>query len=159
MSYSFHPFTEEELNQINLVEDGEYEFEVLRSDRRTSRAGNPMAELQIRYFDKNGIAHTVFDYLVFSSVPLNIKKVKHFCDATGLQEEYKQGSIPEELGGLSGKFKITTQEGQEIPEDKLQGKPKGSKYPSKNVVEDYIGKKEIQKNVEKDTFISDDLPF
>jgi hypothetical protein len=159
MSYSFQPLSDNELNAINLVEDGEYEFEVVKSTRKTSRAGNPMAELQIKFWDKMGMIHTVYDYLVFSTVPLNIRKVKHFCEAVGLDEEYKSGSIPEELSGYTGEIKISTDPGQEIPEDRLQGKPKGSKYPSKNVVDDYIKGDGIKKMVEKDNLLSDDVPF
>ena len=159
MSYSFHPMSEEELNAVSLVEDGEYEFEVLKSTRRISKAGNPMAELNLRYWDKMGAPHTLFDYLVFSSVPLNIRKVKHFCDAVGLQDAYQKGEIPEELGGYNGKFRIITQVGQEIPEDKLQGKPKGSTYPPKNVVDDYVKSDKTQKVVENDPFDTQDIHF
>jgi hypothetical protein len=161
MSYSFQPMTEQELNANKLVEDGTYEFYVIRSTRKISKAMNSMCELNIRFWDKEGKIHTLFDYLVFSNVPLNIKKVKHFCDAVGLIEEYKVGQIPEELGGYSGKFKIFTQIGQEIPKDKLQGKPPGSKYPDKNAVEDYVvtEKSSVKYSSETDKFQDDGIPF
>ena len=139
MSYNFQPMTEEELNKPDdLIQDGIYNFEVLKSHRRVSSKGNPMAELDIRFWDKDGNIHTIKDYLVFSTVKFNIRKIKHFCDAVGIQDKFLQGELPEEFGGYSGKLSLVTQEGQEIPEDKLKGKRPGSKYPDRNVVEDYV---------------------
>ena len=121
-----------------------------------------MAELNIKFWDRNGKVHTMFDNLVFSTVPLNIRKVKHFCDATGLQEYYKRGELPEELGGYSGRFRISIQRGQIIPVEKLNGKPMGSKYPDKNVVEDYVltDKGAVKyEAVSGSNDLNDDLPF
>lgn len=130
MSYNFNPMSDEELDAMDIIPDGVYNFEVLKSTRKTSKKGNPMAELQLNVWDSEGKTHPVFDYLVFSSVNLNIKKVSHFCKAVGLAEEYKRGEIPEELKRLSGKLELGTQEPQE--------KPGGGFYAKKNVVVDYI---------------------
>lgn len=160
--YKFPSMTEEELNAIDLVEDGIYDFEVIKSIRKVSRTGNHMAELNIRFWDKNGKVHTLFDYLVFSTVPLNIRKVKHFCDATGLAEYYQKGELPEELGGYSGKIKVAAQKGQLIPQDKLNGKSLGSTYPDKNVVEDYVLTDKGAVKYEASTSnndLNDELPF
>ena len=46
MSYSFQPLSDEELDAINIIPKGIYSFEVSKSTRKTSRAGNPMAELK-----------------------------------------------------------------------------------------------------------------
>lgn len=111
--YTFTPMTEEEINAFNLMDEGVYDFQVVKSTRKLSKSSNnPMAELSLNIWDKEGKTHLVFDYLVFSSVPLNIKKVKHFCDATGLAEVYKTGKMPEELENLSGKVEIGIQEEQ-----------------------------------------------
>lgn len=128
MSYNFPSMTDEELEQ--LLDDGVYDFEVKKSERKTSKNGNPMAKLYLKVWDKDGKEHTVFDYLVFSHVPLNIKKIKHFCDAVGKSRNYKEGSLPEELGGLSGKVQIATKDEQ--PNDT------GGFYPKSNIVVDYI---------------------
>jgi hypothetical protein len=153
-SYQFDPMTEEEINTYSLIDDGVYDFQVLKSTRRTSKTGNPMAELQIQVWDKEGKIHPLFDYLVFTKVPLNIKKIKHFCDATGLIEEYKKGEIPENMSGLSGKVEIGTQD--------EQPKSTGGFYPKKNIVIDYVmtdkgSVKYDPKSVDKD--LNDDLPF
>jgi hypothetical protein len=168
MSYNFQPMSEEELNKPDdLIADGIYNFEVIKSMRKTSRNGNPMAELHLKFWDKDGAVHTVTDYLVFSSVKFNIRKIKHFCDAVGLQDSFLKGELPEEFGGYAGKLSLVTQEGQEIPEDKLKGKRPGSKYPDKNVVEDYVmtdqGAVKYENSASKEhanaPFQDDSLPF
>ncbi len=166
MSYSFQPMTEEELNKPDdLVPDGIYDFEVVKSTRRDSRNGNPMAELNIKFWDKEGNVHNIFDYLIFSNIKFNIRKIKHFCDAVGIQDKFQQGELPEDFGGYSGKLSIVTQEGSEIPLDKLKGKRPGSKYPDRNVVEDYVMtdkgalKYDASASKKDDTFKDDDLPF
>jgi hypothetical protein len=165
MSYNFNPMTDEELEANNLIEDGEYDFEVVKSTRSTSSKGNPMAALQITIWDKEGKTHTVFDWLVFSQINLCIKKVSHFCSAVGLLEEYKKGEIPEDLERFCGRAIIGQVLGQEIPEEKLQGKPIGSKYPDKNVVVDYVKgsakprKVGVDKEPSESKEFDDDIPF
>jgi hypothetical protein len=152
MSYSFQPLTDEELDSYGLMESGIYNFEVNKATRKTSKNGNPMCELQLTVWDNSGKTYYLFDYLVFSSVNLNIKKLSHFCKSVGLHEEYKKGQIPEELQGLSGSVEIGIQESQP--------KPNGGYYPSKNVVIDYIvGDSSKTTKPDNDNFINDELPF
>src|ERR1019366_7780465 len=129
----------------------------VKSERQLSAKGNAMAKLQLRFWDKEGKAHFVFDYLVFSEVNLCIRKVKHFCDAVGLAEQYAKGEIPEELELFCGKLQLGTQE--EKPN------PNGGVYPMKNIVVDYVksdGKKAGMKPLpakSDDNFDDVDLPF
>jgi hypothetical protein len=165
MSYNFDPMTDEELEASDLVEDGEYYFEVVKSTRSNSKNGNPMAALQITIWDKEGKTHTIFDWLVFSQIKMCLKKVSHFCSAVGLADEYKKGQIPEELERYCGKLILGFAAGQEIPEEKLQGKPFGSKYPDKNVVVDYVKgsakprKVGVDKEPSESKEFDDDIPF
>lgn len=154
MSYTFKTMTDEELN--NLMSEGIYDFEVKTAMRKVSKSGNPMAELSLSVWDSNGKANNIRDWLVFSGVALNIRKVKHFCDTVGLIDAYQKGELPEELEGLSGKVSIGIDEGQM--------KPDGSMWPKKNVVVDYIKgngeKKTDTSSLSKSTSVSDrDLPF
>lgn len=153
MSYTFQPMTEAELEAMSLVPEGIYDFEVLKSTRKISKSGNDMAELQLGIYDQEGRIRSIFDYLVFSSVNLNIKKISHFCKASGLAEEYIKGSLPEDLSGRCGKVNIGVQE--ERP------KEAGGFYPKKNIVLDYIFNKEgqVKSTSDKDDFKSDDVPF
>lgn len=152
--YTFTPMTEEEIQASSVIEAGTYDFEVIKATRKISKKGNPMAELNINVWDKEGKQHTLFDYLVFSSQPLNIKKVKHFCDATGLSKEYERGKLPEEMENLYGKVCLDIQD--------EQPKEGGGFYPKKNVVVDYIVAAQGTTRAEnkKDDFKDDiDLPF
>jgi len=150
MSYTFSPKSDEEL--IDIVPRGVYAFEVLKSERMTSQKGNPMCKLLLKYFDVNGRARLIYDYLVFSDANLNIRKIKHFCHSVGLVEEYKKGELPEDLTNKYGEFEIGIQDEQ--PNDK------GGFYPKKNTVVDYVkpSKKEETKN-EEDEFHNDSIPF
>ncbi len=154
MSYSFNPLSDEELDSFSLLPEGEYSFLVAKSTRKTSKSGNAMAELVLTLWDVNGKPVSVFDYLVFSNVNLNIKKVSHFSKTTGLYEEYKKGELPEELEGLEGKLELGTQD--------AQPKPGGGFYAKKNVVIDYIpmtaGEMKASAPVVHDDF-SDQIPF
>jgi hypothetical protein len=158
MSYDFLPMTEEDFAASSIIEEGTYDFEVAKSTRKVSKGGNPMAEINIRVFDKEGNNHFVYDYLVFSKVPLNIKKVKHFCDTTGLQKEYKAGSLPEELEFLSGKVNIGIKD-----EQPREG---GGVYPRKNYVLDYVGVSsksnditKVEETSENSEVFDDSIPF
>ena len=155
MSYCFNPMSDEELDAIDIIPEGVYNFEVLKSTRKVSKSGNPMAALQLNVWDNDGKTRCVFDYLVFSNVNLNIRKVSHFSKAVGLHEEYKKGELPEELELLSGKVQIGIQDEQE--------KPGGGFYPKKNIVIDYIADGKVKakpSNDKTDAFQEDtDIPF
>lgn len=151
--YSFTPLTDEQLDSINLIEDGIYNFEVTKSTRKTSKSGNPMAELQLMVWDNQGKTHYIFDYLVFSQVNLNIKKISHFCKSVGLASEYSKGEIPEALEHYCGKVEVSSQD--------PQPKSTGGFYPKKNVVVDYVfGNVENKSSKEESKdFHDDDIPF
>lgn len=155
MSYNLTPMTEEELNAFDLIEEGTYDFEVLKSERQKSKSGNPMAKLQINVWDKNGKSTVIFDYLVFSSVKFCTRKIKHFCEAAGIAEDYLKGTIREDLERLCGKVHIGIQES--LPN------PTGGYYPSKNVVIDYVTKDNASHSgapkPESDEFLNDSIPF
>jgi hypothetical protein len=156
MSYNLTPMTEEELNAYDLIEEGIYDFEVLRSDKQTSKNGNAMAKVQLNVWDKEGKSVVVFDYLVFSNIKFCVKKIKHFCESTGIGDDYLKGNIREEFQGLCGKVSIGIQES--LPNQS------GGYYPAKNVVIDYITKDnasplEANKVEIKQDEFNDELPF
>jgi Protein of unknown function (DUF669) len=157
MSFEFDPMTDEELEA--LIPDGEYDFEVIKSIRKSSSKGNPMAVLDLKVWDKTGNAYYIFDHLIFMKVNMCIKKISRFCKATRIYDEYKAGSIREDLGGLCGKAVIGTQE--EMPN------PKGGVYARKNIVVDYLpDSSDMKKSIARavvdapiDPAFNDDLPF
>lgn len=151
--YTFTPMTEEEIDSASLLTEGTYDFEVKKSIRKLSKSGNAMSEILVIVYDKDGKQHSLFDYLVFSQVPLCIRKVKHFCEAVGLIDQYNKGELSEDFGGYSGKLQIG------ISDEKPN--PNGGVYPKKNIVIDYIKADNAKENLaeKKDEFFSDDVPF
>lgn len=161
MTFTFKPFTDEEIEKLDekvFLADGKYNFEVVKSSRGESKAGNPKCELQLKVWDNEGNIYTVFACLVFSSVKLCVKYVKNFCYCIGLEKEYLSGSIPEELAGYSGKCLIGIKD-KEV-------NPAGGFYAKKNYVVDWLpatiseNKISGMKPLEKvpDDF-DDDVPF
>ena len=130
--------------RFNLLKEGEYDAVITVShDKVSANSGNPMMDITLQVFDENGKARDVRDFLVFTKTMM--WKVIHFADSAGLLTQYEQGKLCSEVAiGNRVRVKIGIEEGGEIPQDKLKGKPAGSKYPDKNKVEDYI-KKEDQK--------------
>lgn len=157
MSFTFKPYTDEELDTYDLIPDGEYNFEVAKSVRKVSEARNPMARLEIRFWDNENRIHFVWDNLIFSDIKLNIKKVSHFCKSVGLVEQYKKGELPEDFRGYSGKLLLGT-------EEESIGK-NGRKYPRRNTVIDYIYTEESLNKKPNTTApnsvpgFEDDIPF
>lgn len=108
---------------MSLAPDGIYDFEVSNGLDEHSNSGNEMIHLELKVFVADGRWIYVHDYLV--NTERMQWKIKHFCEAVGLESEYQAG----ELSGFAclqrtGKVKIGTQ-------------PAKDGYPAKNVAKDY----------------------
>lgn len=152
MSFTFTPMSDEELDASDLMDDGIYDFEVVKCTRKTSQSGNSMAELQLKVWDLKGQVHTVFDYLVFTQIKLNLRKIKHFCVSVGWADKFEKGLLPEEMQMLCGKVQIGRQ-------DKTPKKDGTGFYPPKNVVIDYVSKGENTLSSFSSNELNDDIPF
>lgn len=122
--------SDEDLNRAFILPMGTYNFAVHDFQMRTSKANNPMIELQIRIIDGN-VTHTIFDYLV--NTLKSQYKIKNFCYAVGKEDEYNAGHLNPDRSwlGMRGQCKIGIQAGNP--------KPDGSgNYSDKNVILDYI---------------------
>lgn len=148
MVYMITPKTEQELIDT-LLPKGRYKFEVLSSQDKISKAGNQMNEMVLGLHGNNEIGN-VKDLLIFSDKNFNIRKIKHFCDATGLKDEYEKGQIRDNFYGLTGEVDIDIEEKK--PNDT------GGFYPEKNIVIDYVGNKIPLEKKEEPAF-NDDIPF
>lgn len=157
----YNPLSEDEVQKarFDLLEDGDYDGVVISAKRAMSKSNNIMADIIVRFFDASGKEYDIRDFLVFTLKMLF--KVKHFCDSAGLQKEYLDGTFEPEMAlNQHIRAHVVRQPGSEIPVDKLQGKPFGSKYPDKNAVDDYlIGKSAAKPIPKKDDFIDDNIPF
>jgi hypothetical protein len=164
LDFSYEPMTEEECmkERFCLMADGIYQGKINKVSTRRSATGNPMAELGIEVYDKEGKLHYLKDYLVFT--PKMLWKIKHAADSARLTKEYEEKKFhPLQLEDKNVMVDVKTQKGQEIPFDKLGDKPVGSKYPDKNVINDYVvTMKGATKDTPKDddsSFLDDDISF
>lgn len=144
--------------RFNLLEDGDYDAVVKAANRSLSRSNNIMADMIVAVFDKEGNTHDIRDFLVFTEKML--WKLKHFCDSSGQEQLYLDEKFtPEHAANQHIRVRVRTQHGNEIPLDKLNGKPIGSRYPDKNVIDDYLVGKSNVIGKPKDEFIDSDIPF
>lgn len=139
MSFNYQPMTEQEaLNErFQLLKDGIYDAVITKSEDRQSSSGNPMMDMTVSVYDDNGKEHSVRDFLVF--MPVMMWKVINCAKSAWVLKEYEAGEFCSQVVIRKRvKVKIVTEPGKEIPVDKLNGKPRGSLYPDKNKIEDYI---------------------
>lgn len=160
--FSYEVLSEQEAMQerFQILKEGEYDAVITASqDTLSANSGNPMMDMTVTVYDENGKPHDVRDFLVFTKAMM--WKVVHFANSAGILKEYEERKLCSQIAiGKRVRVKIVIEEGREIPEDKLKGKPLGSKYPDKNKVEDYV-KKEDQKalrNTDEFDPFSDDVP-
>lgn len=148
---NFKPLSDEELMISSLLPEGIYDYKVIKSEDKVSKAGNEYTSLTLMVWDENGK-----ERLVFTNMAL-IKLLKHFCDVNGLQEKYKSGNIPAQdfMDKSAGKVVIGI-EGE-------KQNPLGGVYPAKNIVKDYIdspaGSLLNPIGIKKENDLNDDLPF
>jgi len=153
MSFSYTAMSEQEAmnERFQLLKDGIYDAVVTTSQDKTSvNSGNPMMDMTLSVYDKEGNIHQVRDFLVFTKSMM--WKVVHCAESADLVEIYnKQKFCSEAIIGKPVKVKVTIEEGSIIPEDKLKGKMPGSRYPNKNKIEDYVKG--------DGAFVDSDMPF
>lgn len=145
----FTPKTNEEMETEKLsniiLEPGVYGFEVIKAIDKVSKSGNEMIELILKFYGR-GQETIVFDYLV--STDKAAWKIKNFCDATGLTEEYKIGLLtPQDCIGRSGLAELIIQ------------RDDSKAYPDKNSVKQYIEKEDALAKPAPIDFDDDSIPF
>lgn len=162
--FAYEVLTEEQAMQerFQLMKAGEYDAVIISSaDKVSVNSGNPMMEMVVNVFDDEGKSHEIRDYLVFTKTMM--WRVIHFADSAGLLKEYENKKLCSKVAaGKRIRVKIIIEEGSIIPEDKLKGKPLGSRYPDKNKIEDYIKKDDGQSSNDvskNDPFDDDDVVF
>lgn len=139
----FVPKTQEELDRINLLEEGIYPFEVAFATDKVSKTGKEMIELKLRVWDKEGKEHTIYDYLIEALG----YKLRHFSQAIGILNKYQEGMITHlDCLNKSGNVEIGIKEPQE--------NHRGGLYPAKNIVKDYIVEQVPSRTAEEEYFSS-----
>jgi hypothetical protein len=148
MSFSFQPKSEEEV--LNLLKPGTYNFLIKQAENAVSKKGNSMIKLTVVVYDEQARERYITDYLMEAM----LYKVKHFCDATGLEDKYKQGKFDAmDCINRTGKCKVRIEE--------------SDGYAPKNSIQDYIkceknnvpANSPILAHVVKDPVFDNDVPF
>jgi hypothetical protein len=123
----FEPKSEEELKSVVLA-PGVYDGEVLKAEEKTSKKGNDMIVLTLKFYGAGDDATVVNDYLL-DSMP---KKLRHFCEAAGILDLYESGEFQaDDCQGRSVKARL-----------KVDRDPSGQ-YEDKNAVADYVVDKPV----------------
>lgn len=145
--------------RFQLVKEGEYDAVISSAkDTISANSGNPMIDLMVTVFDENGKPVGIRDFLVFTRQMM--WKVVHFANSAGELPAYEEGALCADIArDKRVRVRVVVEPGNDIPLDKLKGKPLGSKYPDKNKIEDYV-KKEDQKPLDhKPNDLDEDVPF
>lgn len=133
---NYRPMTADEAAKLSLRPDGLYAFEVADAQPATSKkTQTPMIALTLRFYDSDGAAFTVKDWLVHSDNRWAEKKVYDFALSTGLQAKYAAGTMTaEDCLGRGGFAMVTVQKGK--------AKDDGSgNFPDRNAVKYYTTQK------------------
>ncbi len=158
---SYDPMTKEqaEIERFSLAKEGYYPGFIEDSTDKISKSGNSMMEMQLRLYKEDGSSFSFTDYLVFN--PKTMWKVVNCAESSGTIKEYNERKFCSEVvKNKKVKVWVGIQEGQLIPDEKLNGKPSGSKYPDKNVAKDYLKQdQELLGVKENETFSDDEIPF
>jgi hypothetical protein len=89
---NFQPQTEKQIADGKLLPRGNYDFEILDAEEKTSSAGNAMIELKVQVANGNGASRILPDYLV----PKRAEKLRHCCAVCGLLEKYESGVLADD---------------------------------------------------------------
>ncbi len=145
----FKPMTKKELDEMGLLPDGFYLYEVTNAENAVSRAGKEMIKLTLKIWDMNGRQRILSDYLL-ESMP---KKLFAFCESNSMLDKYDTGTLnAHDCVGKSGQVHIKRQKGNM--------KPDGTQYPDQNSVYDYLKVDNHKESVVKgDEFQDDSIPF
>ena len=106
-----------------LFPDGEYAFDILTAEEKTSKAGNEMLVLTLKVFGPEGKTKLVNDYLMDGTMAF---KLRHCAVATGNEEHYTAGNLePAQFIHKTGHVVLKTRAA------------KGD-YAAQNVIADYV---------------------
>jgi hypothetical protein len=153
--FKFPSKTDQQLEDIKnrgLLPDGVYPFRVKSASLGQSNAGNEMISLVIGVVFE-GEERNIKDWLV--SMDTMIYKIKHFCEAVGLEDKYLAGEFGlDDCSHKTGYVRLGIQKGK--PRDD------GGMFPDKNSVADYVKPSEVPEGTAKvgiDPTFNDDIPF
>jgi hypothetical protein len=161
--FSYDAMSEEQAQQerYSMLKEGIYDATVEKFEGKISSSGNRMIEFLLHVYEHDGKVVQMKDFIAFT--PKMTWKLRHHCVSGGMEEEFTNKTWRPHLSvGKMFRVKIAVQKGQEIPQDKLKGKPLGSVYPDRNVIDDYVADGNVKSspasNGESKEF-HDDVPW
>lgn len=120
----FTPKSEEELDTRTLLSAGECDFTITQATDEVSQNTNEMIHLVLRVENDKGQRNTLHDYLLEATGG----KLRHFCEAVGLMDEYESGELTaDHCANQTGRVRVAIEKG------------KGD-YQDKNIVKDYLSR-------------------
>lgn len=138
------PLSKQQLQEGDLIPNGDYDFEVADAQDKHSKKGQEMIELQLRIWLPDGRIKVIFDYLL-ESMPW---KLGHFAQATGLMEQYESGELcSQDCRGRAGRLSIYIQ------------RDKTGLYGDRSSVKDYLTDQEPTKPTKQTESFDDSIPF
>lgn len=131
----FQPKTEKEIQEMMLWPRGEYDFEVIKSERAISgpnskTPGTHFIKLTLRLFNETGGSRIQNAILH----PAMEAQLRHFCEETGIIAKYEAGTLEaHDCEGLSGKLQLKQKDAE-------------GNFPAKNEVQDFGPKRTTKKD-------------
>lgn len=128
------------------------DYEIKGAIEKLSKKNKPMIEIDVDVYNAKGEALSLKDWLGEWS----LFKLKHICDANGMEAEYKAGTVHDyDLVGKTGKAKLGIQKGEQRDD--------GSFFSDKNTIQDFLKPdalaKAVAKKAEIDKELDDSIPF
>lgn len=134
-----------DINKMKLIfHEGIYMVEVLRQEEKISKSGNEMIEIMVKVHGDDGKTEIIYDWLLSY-------KLKSFCEAANLKEEYAKGEVP-------GSLVI----GRMVPAFITIEKATGSFQTERNVIKYYVSEDKLPPKVARvvaDEPFNDEVPF
>jgi len=159
--FGYKPMSEDEAtaHRFQMLEPGIYDATIESYEGKMASTGNRMVVFTVRVYDKNSHHHDLKDYMTFTDSMT--WKLRHHCIAAGLVSEFESGTWhPKMSVGKNLRVKVVIDKGKEIPVNKLNGKPPGSTYHDRNMIDDYISDgSTVAQVTEIDNNFNDEIPF
>lgn len=122
----FSPVSEEDA--AGCLPKGEYDAVVATATEKTSKAGNPMIEVELTVYGQGGAEIKVRDWLIGNES--GQRKIQRFCKSADLWETYQAGELcADSCIGLNVSVKLGVQDSEE--------------YGPQNRVSDYVPRKAV----------------
>jgi hypothetical protein len=149
MALPYKVWTDEDIKNRNVVDEGNYPFTILSVERKRTKVklddkgqAKPtyeMLQIEYQFHDKNGTGKTIRDWIVFMDGM--DWKFRHLANTTGLLALYEAKTLDcQHLIGKQGVFALG------IEETTYEGKTR-----KQNFVMDYVKK--------ESDFLADDIPL